>query len=100
MKFGLWYDFRNPKRWRKTWVSLYSELLEQIVWADELGFESVWLSEHHFTEDGYMPSVFPTLAAIAQRTRKLRLGTAVLLTRFVSQRMRRLSMFSQMADWS
>ena len=79
MKFGLWYDFRNPKRWRKTWVSLYSELLEQIVWADELGFESVWLSEHHFTEDGYMPSVFPTLAAIAQRTRKLRLGTAVLL---------------------
>lgn len=79
MKFGIWYDFRNPPRWRKSWASLYGELLEQIAWADGLGFESVWLSEHHFTEDGYMPSVFPVLGAIAQRTRNLRLGTAVLL---------------------
>lgn len=77
MKFGLWYDFRNPLR--QPWSALYGDLLDQIEWADSAGFESVWLSEHHVTDDGYMPSVFVTLAAIAARTRKLRLGTAVCL---------------------
>ena len=52
MKFGLWYDFRNPQRQR--WPDLYAELLDQIEWADSAGFESVWLSEHHVTDDGYM----------------------------------------------
>ena len=77
MKFGLWYDFRNPQR--QPWSDLYGELLDQIEWADSAGFESAWLSEHHVTDDGYMPSVFVMLAAIASRTRKLRLGTAVCL---------------------
>lgn len=77
MKFGLWYDFRNPLR--QPWSDLYGELLDQIAWADSAGFESVWLSEHHVTDDGYMPSLFAMLAAIAARTRNLRLGTAVCL---------------------
>lgn len=77
MKFGLWYDFRNPQRRR--WSDLYGELLGQIEWADSAGFESVWLSEHHVTDDGYMPSLFVMMAAIAGRTRNLRLGTAVCL---------------------
>ncbi len=77
MRFGLWYDFRNPRR--QPWPELYGELLDQIEWADSAGFESVWLSEHHVTDDGYMPSVFAMLAAIAGRTRNLRLGTAVCL---------------------
>lgn len=77
MKFGLWYDFRNPLK--QPWSQLYGELLDQIVWADSAGFESVWLSEHHVTDDGYMPSVFVMLATIAARTQNLRLGTAVCL---------------------
>lgn len=77
MKFGLWYDFRNSHRRR--WSELYEELLDQIEWADTAGFESVWLSEHHVTDDGYMPSLFVMLAAIASRTQNLRLGTAVCL---------------------
>ena len=77
MKFGLWYDFRNPGR--QPWRQLYGEILEQIEWADSAGFESVWLSEHHVTDDGYMPAVFVMLAAIAGRTQNLRLGTAVCL---------------------
>jgi len=68
MKFGVWHDFRNPPQWHRPYDVLYRENLEQIVWAAQLGFESVWLSEHHVTDDGYLPSVFPMLAAIAQRT--------------------------------
>ncbi|MEQ8718281.1 MAG: LLM class flavin-dependent oxidoreductase [Acidimicrobiales bacterium] len=80
MNVALWYDFRNPGPWRQAYASLYSELLDQIEWVDDLGcFESVWLSEHHFTEDGYLPAVTPMMAAIAQRTRRIRIGTQVLL---------------------
>lgn len=79
MKFGIWYDFRNPEPWRQPWGHLYDALLEQISWADTLGFESVWLSEHHVTGEGYLPSLFPLLAAVAMRTTRMRLGTAVLL---------------------
>lgn len=79
MRFGVWYDFRNPPRWRRPWRDLYAENLEQIAWVDGLGFDSVWLSEHHVTDEGYLPSMFPLLAAIAQRTSRVRLGTAVML---------------------
>jgi alkanesulfonate monooxygenase SsuD/methylene tetrahydromethanopterin reductase-like flavin-dependent oxidoreductase (luciferase family) len=76
---GVWYDFRNPAAWRIPWQRLYNETLDQARWAEELGFHSVWLSEHHFTDDGYMPSVPSALAALAARTDRMRLGTAVLL---------------------
>jgi alkanesulfonate monooxygenase SsuD/methylene tetrahydromethanopterin reductase-like flavin-dependent oxidoreductase (luciferase family) len=76
---GVWYDFRNPLPWRIPWQQLYNETLDQVSWAEELGFNSVWLSEHHFTADGYMPSIPSALAAIAARTKRVRLGTAVLL---------------------
>src|SRR6266487_1699985 len=79
LSFGLWYDFRNPERWRQSWPRLYQETIEQAAWAESLGFGSIWLSEHHFTDDGYMPSLFPMLAALAMRTTRVRLGTAVLL---------------------
>lgn len=79
MRFGLWYHFRNPARWAVPSESLYAETLEQIAWAEELGYDSVWTSEHHFTADGYLPSSLLVLAAAAARTRRLRLGTLVLL---------------------
>jgi alkanesulfonate monooxygenase SsuD/methylene tetrahydromethanopterin reductase-like flavin-dependent oxidoreductase (luciferase family) len=82
MKFGIWHDFRNPPRWHRPYDVLYRENLAQIAWAEELGFESVWLSEHHVTDEGYLPAVFPMLAAIAQRTTTMRLGTAILLGPF------------------
>lgn len=82
MKFGVWYDFRNPPRWRVPYAQLYRETLEQIAWAESLGFESVVLSEHHVTCDGYLPSLFPALAAIAERTSRMRLVTAVMLAPF------------------
>ena len=50
--------------------------------AEQLGFESAWVSEHHVTDEGYLPSVFPMLAAIAQRTTTIRIGSAILLGPF------------------
>jgi probable F420-dependent oxidoreductase len=79
MKFGVWYDLRNPPRWQQPYAQLYAETLDQIVWAESAGFESVQVSEHHVTDEGYLPSVFPFLAAIAARTSTIRLGSAVLL---------------------
>lgn len=55
-------------------------LVEQTAFGEELGFDSVWLAEHHFHSFGGILSS-PTVigAAIAQRTSKIRIGTAVTL---------------------
>jgi alkanesulfonate monooxygenase SsuD/methylene tetrahydromethanopterin reductase-like flavin-dependent oxidoreductase (luciferase family) len=82
MKFGIWHDFRNPPEWHVPYDRLYRENLEQIELAEELGYESVWVSEHHVTADGYLPSVFPLLAAIAVRTTRVRIGSAIILGPF------------------
>jgi alkanesulfonate monooxygenase SsuD/methylene tetrahydromethanopterin reductase-like flavin-dependent oxidoreductase (luciferase family) len=82
VKFGIWHDFRNPPAWARPYATLYRENLDQIEWAETLGYESVWVSEHHVTADGYLPSVFPMLAAIAERTRSVRIGSAILLGPF------------------
>jgi probable F420-dependent oxidoreductase len=78
-RLGVWYDVRNPARWRLPWPQLYRETLEQAAYAEELGFASIWLSEHHFSEEGYLPSLTAMLGALAERTSRARLGTAVLL---------------------
>ncbi len=82
MKFGIIQDFRNPQPWRRPYPELYHALLDQIVRAEDLGYDNVWLAEHHFTEDGYNPSPLPTAAAIAARTSRIRIGTYVLLLPF------------------
>jgi probable F420-dependent oxidoreductase len=78
-RLGVWYDFRNPARWRVPWPQLYAETLDQAVRAEDLGFASIWLSEHHFSDEGYLPSLTTMLGALSQRTSRVRLGTAVLL---------------------
>src|SRR5712672_4674924 len=82
IRFGLWYDFRNPARWRQPADRLYREILDQIAWGENNGFDDVWLSEHHFIEDGYLPSILPVAAAIAARTKRIRIVSGVLLVPF------------------
>jgi alkanesulfonate monooxygenase SsuD/methylene tetrahydromethanopterin reductase-like flavin-dependent oxidoreductase (luciferase family) len=82
MKFGVMYDFRNPRAWAHPYPELYQSLIDQIVRIEQLGFENVWLTEHHFFEDGYNPALLPTAAAIAARTRRIRIGTFILLLPF------------------
>jgi alkanesulfonate monooxygenase SsuD/methylene tetrahydromethanopterin reductase-like flavin-dependent oxidoreductase (luciferase family) len=82
LRFGLWYDFRNPPQWRQPYDRLYAGILDQIAWAEQNGFDDVWLSEHHCIEDGYLPSMLPAAAAIAARTGKIRIALGVLLMPF------------------
>jgi alkanesulfonate monooxygenase SsuD/methylene tetrahydromethanopterin reductase-like flavin-dependent oxidoreductase (luciferase family) len=77
--FGLAYDFRNPAQWQKSPEALYKETLEQIVWAEQLGFRSVWLTEHHFCDDGYTPSPLALAAAIGARTQHMQIGTNLIV---------------------
>ncbi|MET0151709.1 MAG: LLM class flavin-dependent oxidoreductase [Candidatus Binatia bacterium] len=79
LRFGLWYAFRNPSSWSTSFEELYGAVLDQIAWAETIGYDDVWLTEHHFVEDGHAPSPLVQAAAIAARTKKIRIGTAVLL---------------------
>ncbi|HRW09142.1 MAG TPA: LLM class flavin-dependent oxidoreductase [Caldilineaceae bacterium] len=59
---------------------IYQNALEIIVAADDLGFDGYWIAQHHFTGHvGRMPAPFPFLAAAAERTKRLRLGTSIII---------------------
>src|SRR5260370_36652586 len=79
MNFGLLMSFRNSSRNELSYSELYRKHVDLCVEAEDLGFDTIWLTEHHFVDDGYSPSMLPIAAAIASRTKKIRLGTFVLL---------------------
>jgi alkanesulfonate monooxygenase SsuD/methylene tetrahydromethanopterin reductase-like flavin-dependent oxidoreductase (luciferase family) len=82
MKFGALMMFRNPPKWYRPCHEVYANLLDLCVRAEEIGFDHLWTSEHHFHEDGWSPSQLPILGAIAARTKRIRIGTFVLLLPF------------------
>ena len=78
MKFGLFYQL--PCATTQDAATRYQETIEQIVYAEELGFDTAWLAELHFNPRfSIMPAPLLVAAALAQRTSRIRLGTAVLL---------------------
>jgi len=56
--------------------------LAEAVRAEELGFDSVWMEEHHSVTDHYWPSPLQVLAGFATRTSRIRLGTDILVAPF------------------
>ena len=83
MKFGIFSVVDHyPKELPRTSAELYSELLEQVEAADALGFESFWIAEHHFHEYGGIPRPPVWMAAAAERTSRIRLGSAVVVLPF------------------
>ena len=79
MRVGIYTDLRNPPGWRRPWAAHYAATMDRIAEAERLGVDSVWVTEHHFFEDGYLPQPLTMAAAIAGRTSRVRIGTAVLL---------------------
>ena len=79
MKFGIFYEHQLPRPWTQhSEQQLFDEALDQVVLADELGFDNVWAVEHHFLEEyshSSAPEVF--LAACAARTKNIRIGHGI-----------------------
>jgi alkanesulfonate monooxygenase SsuD/methylene tetrahydromethanopterin reductase-like flavin-dependent oxidoreductase (luciferase family) len=79
LKVGLFVDGRNPSQWQRPWREHYARLVAIAAEADELGADCIWLTEHHGFDDGYLTQPLVLAAAIAARTRRTRIGTAVTL---------------------
>jgi alkanesulfonate monooxygenase SsuD/methylene tetrahydromethanopterin reductase-like flavin-dependent oxidoreductase (luciferase family) len=82
LRVGVVYDFRNPADSGLETSRLYAEILEQVAWLDQLGLDLVWFTEHHFVDDGYLPSWIPVAGALAARTRRLRFSSDICLLPF------------------
>lgn len=76
---GLLSAQRQPDETRST-AALYDEVLEIGKAADKAGLDSIWTSEHHFTDDEYLSGTMPTLGALAALTDDVKIGSAVALT--------------------
>lgn len=75
MKFGIfshvaWPEGTTPKQ-------VYTDKIEQVVAAEDLGFDTSWLAEHHFTRYGAVSCLPQFLTYLAAKTNRIRLGTAV-----------------------
>ncbi|NKC13853.1 MAG: LLM class flavin-dependent oxidoreductase [Gammaproteobacteria bacterium] len=79
MRFGVFYELQLPRPWNDgDEHRLFKEALQQVVLADELGFDYAWEVEHHFLDEyshSSAPEVF--LAAAAGQTERIRLGHGI-----------------------
>jgi alkanesulfonate monooxygenase SsuD/methylene tetrahydromethanopterin reductase-like flavin-dependent oxidoreductase (luciferase family) len=79
LRFGVLWPFRNPAHARVPWEQLYRSHLDLVADSEAMGYDDAWLTEHHFVDDGYSPSLHTIAGAIAARTTRIRIGTFVLL---------------------
>ncbi len=66
----------------RTIPQLYAEVMRQCEYAERLGYDTFFCAEHHFHEYGVVPDPAVMLSALAQRTSRIRLGTAISILTF------------------
>src|SRR5256885_15197219 len=80
MRSGTYYFLQAPPSLSHPEV-IHREI-EQMVWTEELGFDSIWLTEHHFIEYGLSVSPAILATAAAMRTQRVRIGLAAAILPF------------------
>jgi alkanesulfonate monooxygenase SsuD/methylene tetrahydromethanopterin reductase-like flavin-dependent oxidoreductase (luciferase family) len=80
MKFGTYYFFQAHPRYSH--AEIVNRELDQMVWTEELGFDSVWLTEHHFIDYGLSVDPLLLAGAAAARTSRIRIGLAAAILPF------------------
>ena len=75
MKLSLHYTLQSNGRWAEE----YKGFLEEALLAERRKFSALYVGEHHFADDGWCPSPFLPLSGAATITRKLRLGTDIIV---------------------
>jgi len=79
MHIGVATGFSHMRGDAVPYSTFIRDQIENLVWAEELGFDSVWINEHHFTDYSITPDPLMYLSYIAGRTKNLRLATQVLV---------------------
>lgn len=80
MQFGVFFLAGSPQQLPSETV--YKQVMEYITLAERLGYDSVWLAEHHFSTYGYIPNPLLMAVHVARETTSMRIGTAVLVLPF------------------
>jgi alkanesulfonate monooxygenase SsuD/methylene tetrahydromethanopterin reductase-like flavin-dependent oxidoreductase (luciferase family) len=76
MKFGIGlFSMQTHDELPYTHPELYKNSIEQVQLAEDVGFDSAWISEHHFLDDGYCPSPAVIAGAFAAVTDRIRIGS-------------------------
>lgn len=68
----MWHESRSQK-------DVIENVVRQGIRADELGFDSYWVGEHHFSRHGIVPNTLQMAGIIGARTERIRVGTAVVV---------------------
>ncbi len=79
MKFGIFLIGDSSPEINEDLKSYYDRMIEQVRWAETLGYECFWFGEHHFDFFGVIPSPPVLMSVAAKCTEKIRIGIAVSL---------------------
>ena len=82
MRYSVFSVNDHHPRLPRTVAQLYSQVMRQCELGEELGYDTFFCAEHHFHEYGVVPDPAVMLSALAQRTKTIRLGTAISILTF------------------
>ena len=80
MKVGSYFFIQSPPG--RTSAEIIRDEVDQMVLTEELGFDSIWLTEHHYADYGLSSAPSVLLATVAARTQRVKLGMAVYVMPF------------------